>query len=90
MAKRDFLSLLDFPIEDLDYLIQRGKQMRRMHEAGEVYQPLIGRTGGLILQMSSTRTRVAFRTIYLASAGSQAELSYADYIWVTAPISPRR
>jgi len=60
MAKRDFLSLLDFSIEDLDYLIQRGKRMREMHEAGETYQPLIGRTGALILQMSSTRTRVAF------------------------------
>jgi uncharacterized iron-regulated protein len=37
-----------------------------------------------------TRTNAAFRTIYLASAGSQAELSYADYIWVTAPGSHRR
>jgi uncharacterized iron-regulated protein len=32
-----------------------------------------------------TRTNATFRTIYLASAGSQAELSYADYIWVTPP-----
>jgi uncharacterized iron-regulated protein len=36
-----------------------------------------------------TRTKAAFRTIYLASAGSQAELSYADYIWVTPPRGQR-
>jgi uncharacterized iron-regulated protein len=30
-----------------------------------------------------SRTKADFRTIYLASAGSQAELSYADYVWVT-------
>ena len=37
-----------------------------------------------------TRTNATFRTIYLASAGSQAELSYADYIWVTPPGNPHR
>ena len=69
MAKQDFLSLLDFPIEELEYLIQRGKQMRKMHEAGEVYQPLIGKTGGLILQMNSTRTRVAFEAGFAQMGG---------------------
>jgi uncharacterized iron-regulated protein len=29
------------------------------------------------------RNRKAFRTVYLADAGSQVELSFADYIWVT-------
>jgi len=69
MPKQDFLSLLDFSIEDLDYLIQRGKRMRKMHEAGEIHQPLIGRTGALILQMSSTRTRVAFEAGFAQLGG---------------------
>mgnify|MGYP001825901573 CR=1 FL=1 len=69
MAKQDFLSLLDLPIEELEYLIQRGKQMRKMHEAGEVYQPLIGKTGWLILQMNSTRTRVAFEAGFAQMGG---------------------
>ncbi|MEM7098102.1 MAG: ornithine carbamoyltransferase [Pseudomonadota bacterium] len=60
MAKRDFLSLLDFSIEELEYLIDRARTFRLMHERGEVYQPLIGKTAILILQMNSTRTRVAF------------------------------
>ena len=29
------------------------------------------------------RTRATFKTIYLATIGSVAEQSYADYIWVT-------
>ena len=69
MAKQDFLSLLDLPFTDLDYLIQRGMHLRRLHEAGEVYQPLVGKTGGLILQMNSTRTRVAFEAGFAQMGG---------------------
>jgi ornithine carbamoyltransferase len=69
MAKQDFLSLLDLPIEELEYLIERGKQMRKMHEAGELHQPLIGKTGALILQMNSTRTRVAFEAGFAQMGG---------------------
>lgn len=32
------------------------------------------------------RTGADFRTLLLAPAGSKAELSFADYIWVTSPI----
>jgi ornithine carbamoyltransferase len=58
--KRDFLSLLDFSSDELRYVIERGKTLRQQFERGEVEQPLIGKTGALILTMSSTRTRVAF------------------------------
>lgn len=80
MAKRDFLSLLDFSPEELTYLINRARQFREMHERGEIYQPLIGKVGALILQMHSTRTRIAFEAgmaqmgghcIHIGSTGSQ-------------------
>ena len=80
MAKRDFLSLLDFSSEELDYIIRRARKFREMHAAGEVYQPLVGKVGALVLRMSSTRTRVAFEAglaqmgghcIHLSDAGSQ-------------------
>ncbi|NKB99736.1 MAG: ornithine carbamoyltransferase [Pseudomonadales bacterium] len=80
MAKRDFLSLLDFSPEELDYLIRRARQFREMHAKGEIYQPLVGKVGALILQMHSTRTRVAFEAglaqlgghcINIGSTGSQ-------------------
>ncbi|MEM7003739.1 MAG: ornithine carbamoyltransferase [Pseudomonadota bacterium] len=60
MAKRDFLSLLDFSSEELGYLIKRSTEYRLMHEAGTVHQPLVGKVGALILEMNSTRTRVGF------------------------------
>ena len=78
MPKQDFLSLLDLPFEDLDYLIHRGMRFRKMHEAGEVYRPLVGRTGALILQMNSTRTRVAFQAGMAQLGGEALFLGVAD------------
>lgn len=80
MAKRDFLSLLDFTSNELKYVVNRAKELRIMHAAGEIYQPLVGRTGALVMDLSSTRTRVAFEAgfaqmgahaIFLASADTQ-------------------
>jgi ornithine carbamoyltransferase len=71
MSKRDFLSLLDFSKDELHYLIERAKQFRVMHERGEVYQPLIGRTAAIIMQLNSTRTRLAFEA-GLAQLGAHA------------------
>lgn len=80
MAKRDFLSLLDFSPEELNYLMRRSRELHDMHVRGELYQPLLGKVGALILQMNSTRTRVAFEAglaqmgghcIQINPAGSQ-------------------
>ena len=71
MSKRDFLSLLDFSKDELHYLIERAKQFRVMHERGEVYQPLVGRTAAIIMQLNSTRTRLAFEA-GLAQLGAHA------------------
>ena len=78
MAKQDFLSLLDLPGEDLQYLIQRGREMRKMHENQVVYQPLVGKTGALILEMSSTRTRVGFQAGFSQLGGNALFLNAAD------------
>lgn len=78
MPKQDFLSLLDLPFEDLDYLIHRGMRFRQMREAGEVYRPLVGRTAALILQMNSTRTRVAFQAGMAQLGGDALFLGVAD------------
>ena len=41
MIKRDFLSLLDFSSDELKYVIERAKTLRKQHENGEVYQNFI-------------------------------------------------
>ena len=71
MSKRDFLSLLDFTQAELHDLLERAKAYRKMHERGEVYQPLIGRTAAVIMQLNSTRTRLAFEA-GLAQMGAHA------------------
>ncbi len=78
MPKQDFLSLLDLPFGDLDYLIHRGMRFRQMREAGEVYRPLVGLTAALILQMNSTRTRVAFQAGMSQLGGDALFLGVAD------------
>ncbi len=80
MSKRDFLSVLDFSTDELQYLIERAKQFRLMHKNGEVYRPLVGRTAAIIMQLNSTRTRLAFEAglaqlgvhaVFLTSKDSQ-------------------
>jgi ornithine carbamoyltransferase len=78
MIKRDFLSLLDFSSDELKYVIERAKTLRQQHERGEVYQPLVGKTGALILTMSSTRTRVAFEAGFSQMGANVIFLSPGD------------
>ena len=78
MIKRDFLSLLDFSSDELKQVIRRAKSLRKQHENGEVYQPLVGKTGALILTMSSTRTRVAFEAGFAQMGAKVIYLSPGD------------
>ncbi|MEM7220963.1 MAG: ornithine carbamoyltransferase [Pseudomonadota bacterium] len=78
MAKRDFLTLLDLSVEDLQSLIARAHVLREMHETGQVWQPLRGRTLAMIFQLSSTRTRVAFEAGMAQLGGHAVFLSPND------------
>ena len=78
MIKRDFLSLLDFSSDELKHVIKRARSLRKQHENGEVYQPLVGKTGALILTMSSTRTRVAFEAGFAQMGAKVIFLSPSD------------
>jgi ornithine carbamoyltransferase len=78
MIKRDFLSLLDFSSDELKHVIKRAKSLRKQHENEEVYQPLVGKTGALILTMSSTRTRVAFEAGFAQMGAKVIFLSPSD------------
>ena len=58
--KRDFLTLLDCSPEELQTLVKRAGELKRKLQRGKPHRPLAGRTAALILQLASTRTRVAF------------------------------
>ncbi len=75
---RHFLSLTDCSPEELDALVARAMELRRMHTEGRIYQPLRGRTLAMIFEQSSTRTRVAFET-GMAQFGGHAIFMSPDH-----------
>ena len=78
MATRHFLTLLDLEPAELDWIIQRAIELKRMQHAGEIYEPLKNQTLGMIFEKSSTRTRVSFETGMNQFGGSSIFLSPKD------------
>ena len=81
MSKRDFLSLSDFSREELDEIISRAVALKEERAMNVNHSPLKGKTGILMLQQNSTRTRLAFEagmtqlgghSIFLNDKDSQA------------------
>ncbi|MDF2936434.1 MAG: ornithine carbamoyltransferase [Paenibacillaceae bacterium] len=75
---RDFLDLEDFTTEELQYLLDYAIELKRKQKAGEVYQPLKGKTLGMIFEKSSTRTRVSFEVGMYQLGGHPLFLSRND------------
>ena len=81
MSKRDFISLSDFSREELDEILSRAVKLKEERAMNLVRSPLKGKTGILMLQQNSTRTRLAFEagmtqlgghSIFLNDQDSQA------------------
>ena len=75
---RHFLSLLDLTPDELNRLIRRAIELKKMQHAGEIYEPLKNRVLGMIFEKSSTRTRVSFETGMTQFGGSALFLSPRD------------
>jgi len=75
---RDFLALADFKPEEIRWLIDLAIELKRKSKAGEVYQPLKGKTLGMIFEKSSTRTRVSFEVGMYQLGGYALFLSRND------------
>lgn len=78
MAKRDFLTVLDFDPQELRRLIERGIELKQMRRRGEVYEPLRNRTLAMLFEKSSTRTRVSFEVAMAQFGGHALFLSPRD------------
>lgn len=78
MKTRHFLSLLDLSPAELQSLIARAIELKRMHYDGEDYRPLKGKVLGMIFEKSSTRTRVSFETGMAQFGGHTVFLSPQD------------
>lgn len=75
---RDFLDLTDFTTEELQYLLDLAVELKRKQKAGEVYQPLKGKTLGMIFEKASTRTRLSFEVGMYQLGGHALFLSRND------------
>ncbi|WNS42681.1 ornithine carbamoyltransferase [Paenibacillus sp. MMS20-IR301] len=75
---RDLLELNDYSPEEITYLIELAIELKRKQKNGEVYQPLLGKTIGLIFEKSSTRTRVSFEVGMYQLGGHALFLSKND------------
>lgn len=77
-SPRHFLTLLDLSTEDLNNIIQRAIELKKMQHAGEIYEPLKNQVLGMIFEKSSTRTRVSFEAGMAQFGGSAIFLSPRD------------
>ncbi|MFP4975347.1 ornithine carbamoyltransferase [Paenibacillus sp. CN-4] len=75
---RDLLELNDYTPEEIRYLLDLAIELKAKQKNGEIYQPLKGKTVGLIFEKSSTRTRVSFEVGTYQLGGHALFLSSAD------------
>ena len=78
MATRHFLSLLDLSSEELIQLLKRAIELKSMHQAGVIYEPLKNKVMAMIFEKSSTRTRVSFEAGMVQLGGHAMFLSPKD------------
>jgi ornithine carbamoyltransferase len=80
LHNRNFLKLLDFTPEEIQYLLNLSAELKKAKKSGKEKQYLKGKNIALIFEKASTRTRCAFevaaldqgaRVTYLGPTGSQ-------------------
>ena len=60
LSGRNFIKLLDFSTEEIEYLLKLSKNLKDMKRAGVPHRYLEGKNIVLLFQKTSTRTRCAF------------------------------
>jgi len=75
---RDYLTLADFNREELWYLLELARDLKKKQKAGIPHQELKGKTLGMIFQKASTRTRISFEAGMFHLGGLAMFLSKND------------
>ena len=57
---RDFLKLLDYSTEEIEYLLKLSKMFKKLKHAGISHEYLRGKNVALLFEKDSTRTRCSF------------------------------
>ena len=58
--KKDLLSVYDLTVEDIETILKKAGELKKMHQQGTSYHPLEGKTLAMVFEKPSTRTRVSF------------------------------
>lgn len=75
---RHFLEMDNYTTEEIQYLIDLAIEIKHKQKNGIAYEPLKGKTVGLIFEKSSTRTRVSFEVGTYQLGGHALFLSKND------------
>jgi ornithine carbamoyltransferase len=93
---KDFLRVDEFSAEELASLLQLAAHLKQLQKSGQPYQPLQGKTLGLIFDKSSTRTRVSFEVgmyqlggMSMFLSGKELQLGRGEPISDTAKVLSR-
>jgi ornithine carbamoyltransferase len=78
MALRHFLTLRDLSTLELNRILERASELKKMQQSNKVYQPFVGKVLGMIFEKSSTRTRISFEAGINQFGGSAIFLSPRD------------
>ena len=78
MQLRHFLDLSDYSASELKSFINRAIEFKRLKKAGIAYEPLRQRMIGLIFDMTSTRTRIAFEAAMANLGGKSIFIAPSD------------
>jgi ornithine carbamoyltransferase len=75
---RSLLTLLDYSGEEIRYLLDLAKKLKKEGAGGEIHQRFAGKTLALLFEKRSTRTRCAFETAFGEEGGHPVFLSTLD------------
>ncbi|MBN2866100.1 MAG: ornithine carbamoyltransferase [Thiotrichales bacterium] len=78
MTIRHFLTLNDLTPAELQQIMHRAIELKAMHHAGEIFEPLKNKTLAMIFEKSSTRTRISFEAGMTQLGGHALFLSSND------------
>ncbi len=78
MTTRHFLTLRDLTPAELNSVIDRATELKKLRNDGTVYEPLKNRVMSMIFEKSSTRTRVSFEAGMAQFGGHAMFLSPRD------------
>jgi ornithine carbamoyltransferase len=76
--KKDLLSIYNLSKEEIDSLFVRAKEIKEKQKKGVIYQPLLGKTLGMVFEKPSTRTRVSFEVGMYQLGGHAIYLRWRD------------